>query len=455
MNYIIYTGRAEDILPTLAGNSFDGVLCDPSYGLNTVNTDRVIACLTRWLAGEPYHPGGGGFMGKEWDAWVPGPEVWSQVYRVLKPGAHCLAFGGTRMQDFLTIALRLGGFDIRDTVMWVYGSGFPKSHDISKAIDRAAGAEREVIGNIRAGFGKRNGTTDAEGGIFHNSLPEELKKVCVTAPSTSAAIQWDGYGTALKPAWEPVIVSMKPCDGTFAENALKWGVAGINVDGGRVEAPEGKTSGGRGPSSGAIGWHPSSGYDEHKGRWPANVIHDGSDEVVGLFPERAAGGSRKNTQRGQIFVHGGEHESYADSGSAARFFYCAKASKAERDAGCEGMEEKPSYMVENGSKTSGKDGKRYDRHTVARNHHPTVKPLALTEYLAARILPPERETPRRLLVPFCGSGSEMIGALKAGWDEVVGIELDADYVAIAEARLAHWTGQGIQHPLFRTVEVQA
>ena len=231
---VLYLGKAEDVLPTLQAQSFDGVLCDPSYGLNSVNADRVIACLTRWLAGEPYKPTGGGFMGKSWDAWVPGPEVWGEVARVIKPGAHCLAFGGTRTSDFLSIALRLGGLEIRDTVMWVYGSGFPKSHDISKAIDKAAGAEREVVGKVRAGFGKRNGVKDADGGIFSNSLPEDLKRVPITAPATPTARQWDGYGTALKPAYEPVIVAMKPVEGTYAENALAWGVAGVNVDGTRV-----------------------------------------------------------------------------------------------------------------------------------------------------------------------------------------------------------------------------
>jgi site-specific DNA-methyltransferase (adenine-specific) len=236
MNWTIHTGRVEDILPTLEPQSFDGVLCDPPYGLNKVDTDRTIACLVSWIAGKPYRPGGGGFMSREWDAFVPGPEVWSLVNTVLKPGAHCLAFGGTRMWDFLSIALRLGGFEIRDTVAWMYGSGFPKSANVSKLLDKAAGAEREVVETIdrRSVIDGAKRTSVAGGN--HDMRKNLSALVDITAPATPAAVQWDGYGSALKPAWEPVIVAMKPLDGTYTENALAYEVAGLNIDGSRVVA---------------------------------------------------------------------------------------------------------------------------------------------------------------------------------------------------------------------------
>jgi site-specific DNA-methyltransferase (adenine-specific) len=195
------------------------------------------------------------------------------------------------------------------------------------------------------------------------------------------------------------------------------------------------------------------------GRWPANLLHDGSDEVVGLFPVTKNGGRNegKNPEgQGVMGWSTGNPTNYAgDTGSAARFFYCAKASKAERDAGCEALEERarPRNIGQLGDEFDS-DGHHHKYDPTRRNHHPTVKPLALTEYLARLILPPQRNTPRRLLIPFSGSGSEMIGALKAGWDEVIGIELDPEYVAIAEARLAQHCGQALQHALFSVAAVR-
>jgi len=240
---------------------------------------------------------------------------------------------------------------------------------------------------------------------------------------------WRGWNVALKPSYEPVIVAMNPLDGTFAQNALKHGVAGINVDGCRVGTDEmlGRPQCDQHFFAGLANneWNDNS---TGKGRWPANLIHDGSEEVVGLFPvtkpARAnAQSDQREHARNEIYGDGkgwGRHDpsnSHSDSGSAARFFYCAKASRRERDAGLP-------------------DGERCT--------HPTVKPLALTEYLAKLILPPEQDEPRRLFVPFAGSGSEMIGAHKAGWDEVIGVELEREYVEIARARLEHWAMQAEQ-----------
>ena len=350
----LYCGDCLEVLPTLAENSVDSIVTDPPYGLE--------------------------FMGKEWDKFdnskrrvkgTGGTEApfghhavqvdadrnagygeWCRTWavaalRVAKPGAMLMAFGGTRTWHRLACAIEDAGWEIRDTVMWVYGSGFPKSHDISKAIDKAAGAMREVVGApYRAGLQSR-GREDMIRGAFAAGLPEADKWIRATAPSTPAAQQWDGWGTALKPAWEPILLAMKPLDGTFAENAQKWGVAGLWIDGGRLPT-NGETvtintwDDGSKPFGGGAG-HPFTGRQESGGRWPANLIHDGSDEVLAGFPNATAGG-RIRTKTNDSAIFGGGHrpdmvgrvEGYGDTGSAARFFYCAKASRAEREAGLEG-----------------------------------------------------------------------------------------------------------------------
>jgi len=344
-----------DVLAVLKGlelASFDAILCDPPYGLD--------------------------FMGQDWDHGVPGSLVWAEALRVLRPGGHLMAFGGTRTFHRLASAIEDAGFEIRDCISWIYGSGFPKSLDVSKALDREAGAERRIIGT-RPGVGTNNTTTRGTFGT----------EITITAPATDAAVHWQGYGTALKPAWEPCIVAMRPCDGTYAQNALEQGVAGLNIDAGRI-GPAANTG-----TQVPAGFTLPAGSEGSQGRWPANLILD----------EPAA----------------------TALGEPARFFYCAKASPSERSAGTKG------------------------------NGHPCLKPLNLTRYLAGLLLPPERSEPagtavqgsggvpqasrpRRILVPYSGSGSEMIGALQAGWDSITGIEREPDYVAIAEQRLSHYQG---------------
>jgi len=289
-------------------------------------------------------------------------------------------------------------------------SGFPKSHDVSKAIDKAAGAERELVG---VAANSANRSANIPGSMAGDWKAEPTRSV--TAPATPLAAQWSGYGTALKPAYEPIVLAMNPLDGTFARNAEAHGVAGLNVDRCRV------------------------GHTEHNaGRWPANLLHDGSAEVLEGFAGTEAnarpgerhtghddyapgsGGACYGTYRGYTRSRVERH--FDDTGTAARFFYCAKASRAERTAAGE-----------------------------VENAHPCVKPLALCEYLARLILPPERDTPRRLLVPFAGSGSEAIGALRAGWDAVDGIELDAAHADVARARIAH--EQKAAGPLFAETTV--
>ena len=384
--------------------SIDSIVTDPPYGLS--------------------------FMGKGWDHGVPGVEFWAEALRVAKPGAHLLAFGGTRTYHRLACAIEDAGWEIRDCVMWVYGSGFPKSHDVSKAIDKAAGAERERIRGVRSAV---VGATYAG-----DEWSREFKDSVLSAnPITDAARQWSGWGTALKPAWEPIIVARKPLVGTVAENVLAHGTGGINVDGCRVENGGDDLSRKATP---AKGWKNSSKLngsmndDWKKGRWPANLIHDGGEEVVGLFPQT---GPAKQADRGKG-IDGSTFRNASGSlngirghddngGSAARFFYCAKASKADRDEGCEGVEERQTHN----RKPDGKSTFEKSDRIPSRNHHPTVKPTALMRYLCRLVTPPGGT----VLDPFCGSGSTGKAALLEGFS-FIGIEREAEYVEIAKARVA-------------------
>jgi site-specific DNA-methyltransferase (adenine-specific) len=373
---------------TLDAESVDSIVTDPPYGLS--------------------------FMGKGWDHGVPGVEFWTEALRIAKPGAHLLAFGGTRTYHRLAVAIEDAGWEIRDCVMWVYGSGFPKSHDVSKAIDREAGAEREAeLVPTKAGNTRRDrGTTYAT--ETHAGFRD------ISAPATEAAKQWQGWGTALKPAYEPIIVARKPLRGTVAGNVLEWGTGGINVDGCRIdflnEADKGdpnrfKTAwSGNGSNE---GWQRES----HKnyvtvpvgikgGRWPANFIHDGSEEVGNLL------------------------------GDAARFFYCAKASKRDRDEGLRAFEE----QIAGGM--SGRHDGTMGSVTMSRNHHPTVKPTDLMRYLCRLVTPPDG----LVLDPFTGSGSTGKAAILEGF-RFVGCELSAEYIEIARARIGHAAGQSRQKEL--------
>lgn len=359
------------------GPKFHAVLCDPPYEL--------------------------GFMGKSWDSRGVSfrAETWSAIRSLLVPGAHLLAFGGTRTFHRIAIAIEDAGFEIRDTLGWLYGSGFPKSHDVSKAIDREAGAEREVIGKYGQGF--RSAGSGLEG------WQRESHKIDkgITTPATDSARAWQGYGTALKPAWEPVIVARNPLAGTVAQNAMEHGAGPLNIDGGRVGDEEITTRGGdKFPN--LYGTYKTAHESKHLGRWPANIIHDGSDEITKVM------------------------------GDAQRFFYCAKASKRERDEGLSGFEKKlPVFGNAVGDGLGrGISGTRQDWPRA--NHHPTVKPIALTEYLARLILPAAAAGERRILVPFAGSGSECIGAMLAGWETIIGVEREDEYVRIARARMEYY-----------------
>jgi site-specific DNA-methyltransferase (adenine-specific) len=311
----------------------------------------------------------------------------------------------------MAVRIEDAGFEIRDMIAWVYGSGFPKSLDVSKAIDKAAGAEREVVG--RKAVTRVMDGSDLVGGNVRAGF------VSVTAPSTDAAKEWQGWGTALKPALEPITVARKPLIGTVAENVLQHGTGAINVDGGRVGMAANDTKGEFGPRKQGIGENNTNGIygvgfarqdaDETKGRWPANFIHDGSDEVLGLFPQSKSTGGTNPSNPNVIY---GKRDSltyfnYGDSGSAARFFYCAKASKADR----------------------------------GENHHPTVKPTDLMRYLCRLVTPPNGI----VLDPFNGSGSTGCAAVLEGF-QYIGIEREAEYIAISEKRIEARSKQVQEQP---------
>lgn len=382
--YTLVNADCRDAMRGLDPCSVDSIVTDPPYGLS--------------------------FMGKDWDHGVPGVAFWTEALRVAKPGAHLLAFGGTRTFHRLACAIEDAGWEIRDTVMYVYGSGFPKSLDVSKAIDKAAGAEREVVG-------QHNAPAKSIYSQGERDLPQD---VAITAPATPAARQWSGWGTALKPAFEPVILARKPLDSTVAANVLKWGTGAVNVDGSRVptdpsvDDPRLGGNGTWGTKNAAKNVY-AGGYAGERvgssplGRWPANFIHDGSDEAV------------------------------AGMGDAARYFYSAKASKRDRDEGLEGMDAKPRGLREDGRFNSGGrtlvDGEWVETHSqpqAKRNHHPTVKPTALMRYLCRLVTPPGGV----VLDPFMGSGSTGKAAMLEGF-RFIGIDLSAEYVEIARARIAH------------------
>jgi site-specific DNA-methyltransferase (adenine-specific) len=457
----------------MADNSADSIVTDPPYGLS--------------------------FMGKKWDYDVPGVDVWAECLRVLKPGGHLLAFAGTRTQHRMAVRIEDAGFEIRDMIAWIYGSGFPKSLDVSKAIDKAARGRRVVAliqalieeGHNLAELGKMAGIPSLEssfrdwttgghrpeerswdrllfglgfseaeglnvisrrkvtigGGTAYTFREGEARdyEIKVTAPATEAAKQWEGWGTALKPALEPITVARKPLIGTVAENVLEHGTGGLNIDGCRVAGVVPQVIQGGQRSSGGImnangGERGTLSQPHDAGRWPANLIHDGSDEVLGLFPQSKDGVAGKRSGVAHVTLHGLAARNdvwggYGGDGSAARFFYCAKSSKRDRDEGLEGFATKQSvgggggvgdYLADVDS-ASGKFG---SEKAPAKNFHPTVKPTDLMRYLCRLVTPPGGV----VLDPFMGSGSTGKAAMLEGF-RFVGIEREAEYLAIARARI--------------------
>ena len=445
----LYQGDNIESLKKLPDNSIDSVVTDPPYGLGKEQDMNII--LNDWLEKGYSEIKGSGFMGKTWDSYVPQPAFWKEIYRVLKPGGHILAFFGTRTYDIGTMAIRLAGFEIRDQVMWLYGSGFPKSHNIGKAVDKIEGNQREVVGSKGSYRDIRSGSLDVQ-------LTEDRDRIEVL--ETKGQSKYEGWGTALKPANEPICVARKPLsEKTIAENVIKWGTGGINIDGCRVgseiiKSPQQDTSGGIfrniSKSTGQI--------IENEGRFPANLILDETaaellDQQSGMlksgFGEIGSGDSINDGSK--VGMKGKIVSCYADKGGASRYFfnvkqtdeehqtnsrflYVAKVSKKERNLGLDGFEEKESVLP--GLNTFDEEGNRLRSDgsiippLVSKNSHPTVKPINLMTYLCRLVTPPNGI----VLDPFMGSGSTGIAAQLEGF-RFVGMEMDEDYFKIAEARI--------------------
>jgi site-specific DNA-methyltransferase (adenine-specific) len=380
-------------------------------------------------------------------------EEWAiEALRVLKPGGHLLAFGGTRTYHRLACAIEDSGFEIRDCIVWVYGQGFPKSQNVSKMIDKMAGAKRPVIGPRIRVDGKAPGVVGNQGGLTMGAFGD--LPITVTGPATSEAQQWDGWGTALKPAMEPIVVARKPLIGTVVKNVLKYGMGALNIDGCRILTDENLNGGAYAAQpnrdqshswSEATGMYEAgrsanSSYEQPIGRWPANVILD--EEAAQILDEQTwhlkAGGDLTGDEptaeafSGPVYGNGKSREgwrAYGDSGGASRFFYCAKASTVEREAG---LREAFSPTMGNGI-----GGKEHDPETATKkfNKHPTVKPIDLMRYLVRLVTPPGG----LVLDPFCGSGTTGIAALQEGF-RFLGIEREQEYVDIARARIEHHVG---------------
>jgi len=421
----IYHGNCLDILKTFPDNSIDACVTDPPYGLSDHKPDDVVFVLKEWLNGnDSLIPNKRGFMGKDWDAFVPPPAVWREVLRVLKPGAHCLVFAGTRTVDLMGISLRLGGFEIRGEIIWCYGEGFPKSYNIAKGIEAKIklGSSnwsdwKNLDGNE---YKNKTGYTKMQykGGYRPDYSHVKSKDIYLT---TDEAKQWEGWGTALKPAIEPIIVARKPLEKglNIAENCLKWGTGGLNIDECRIEYKnEQPNMGGRkNAKMGGDGYgFKIEGRPEEPnmlGRFPANLILDGSEEVDRLFPQNNSRFFYKAEFSEEDFV---------------LLFYCPKASRSERDLGLS-SEEKTVDCDRNPNCYSA--NVPFNRSSIPKvNHHPTVKPLALIEYLVKLIT----RKNQIVLDPFIGSGTTGIICKRLGRN-YIGIELNEEYIRIAEKRI--------------------
>ena len=398
------------------GELFDAVLCDPPYEIS--------------------------FMQKSWDGSgiAHDTEMWADILKLLKPGAHLLAFSGSRTYHRMAVAIEDAGFEIRDMIEWVYGSGFPKSHNVANAVDKLGGASNR-------------GHAISSGSQIHPTTGKKRANgelLPAYKARTEAGQVWEGYGTALKPAHEPCVLARKPIsEKNIALNVLKHGTGGLAIDATRIPTTETWKNAAQdirgGNLMGKAGRHPNLIKESNSlGRFPSNLILDGSDEVEAVFPQ--TGKSRPDhrnepSSTGDSGIYGKGYKRQPnmlnDSGSASRFFYTAKSSKSERNAGLEGFEDRRAGAMEFRNRESEK-GQFEGEPQYAKNYHPTVKPLSLTKYLATLIKPP---TGGRLLVPFSGSGSEMIGALQAGWEYVEGVELTEEYIPIAEARIKYWLEQ--------------
>jgi site-specific DNA-methyltransferase (adenine-specific) len=513
MDLKVINGNNIDILKTYPDNYFDAVVTDPPYGLGKEPNAEEL--MKDWIEHGYHEISGSGFMGKEWDAFVPQPIFWKEVYRVLKPGGHILSFFGTRTYDWGVMSMRFAGFEVRDCIQWLYGSGFPKSHNISKAFNKIDGVEFEGKPAEGVGFMKPD---SEDWNVTKNQLIQK-------GESSENAKKWDGWGTALKPANEPIVLARKPLEKglSIAENILKWGVGGINIDASRIST-EDKTQ----RTNNGVEWgnRKDEYYEDREkevfgsplGRFPANIIlthhedcvckgtkkvkaikggsggsesmneqgygfkkiqnganaggladADGNETIedwdchedcpIRILDEQS--GVSKSSKSAKLYINDTEGRSvkngasgfrdpnstYGDKGGASRFFYVAKASKAERNKGLDDFEEKP-LAFSNQAKAELKRGNlefngngitgegivgHGNKVNMLKNFHPTVKPINLMQYLVKMITPPNGI----VLDPFCGSGTTGV-ACKIDGFQFIGLEQDPQYTKIAEARISNY-----------------
>ena len=486
----IIHGDCLEELKKLEDDSIDAVVCDPPYGLSNTKPQQVADVLKAWVTGDTVSVPAkrGGFMGKDWDSFVPPPAVWEECMRVLKPGGHMAVFAGARTQDLMGLSIRLAGFEIRDTLGWVYGSGFPKSMDVGKAIDKRGGNSHlakeigKAIQEARESRGLTKGWCDErfccgttnwswfEGrpaGIrppsvetfkdivsewpelesYAEKVAEVEREVvgkhqsgihtgpsgvgghgeggAITTPATSEAQRWDGWGTSLKPAIEPIILARKPLDGTVAQNVLEHGVGGLNIDECRVAADDkakfpvgvvSETGTVYGGGEGIYADRPRTEDRNPAGRFPANVLLDEHaakemDRQSGARSDRGGAGNTAKEKRdfpSSYSLPGASKVAYNGEGGASRYFpvfkYQAKAPKKERPV--------------------------IEREDGTRVQHPTVKPLALLDWLVTLITPPDG----LVLDPFAGTGTTLQAATNKGFNPI-GIEADADYIQLINKRM--------------------
>ena len=455
MNVNLYNGDCLEVMKSFEENSVDSIVCDPPYGIS--------------------------MMGKEWDYKIPSIEIWEECLRVLKPGGHILVACGTKTQHRMAVNIEDAGFEIRDLIAWIYGSGFPKSLDIGKAIQKYQGVELEDTGIISP-ISRPNVTEDLykSGKVGKNFT---LKNV-----TTPEAKKWDGWGTGLKPAMELWTLARKPLsEKTIAENVLKYDTGGINIDKCRVGTEERNN-----PQAGfirrgrtdeevfnTVDKNKPEGDTTVSGRFPTNLIHDGSEEIMNEFAKygiKKSGTDCIRSKVGSFIEHGGLGKegdiqtTYGDSGSVARFFmecsdkkekvkgtggiwtkgngvpcgpeyddlgsvsrffYCAKASSSERNEGLEEFEDKIGGGMGGTEDQSLLTGSGNIRNNKRKNHHPTVKPISLMRYLCRLITPLNGI----VLDPFMGSGSTGVAAGLENFN-FIGIELNSDYFKIAEVRIS-------------------
>jgi site-specific DNA-methyltransferase (adenine-specific) len=436
----LLNGDCLDKLKELDNNSIDSIVTDPPYGLS--------------------------FMGKKWDYDVPSVEIWQECLRVLKPGGHLLAFAGSRTYHRMAVRIEDAGFDIRDQIMWIYGSGFPKSHNVGKAIDKIQNNQRQVIGT-------NPNITSKETNWQSNSMTGHISNTDKTLTKGNSI--GEGWGTALKPAHEPIVMARKPIEGTVAENTLQYGVGGLNIDATRIGTTDNLNGGGYGGNNVGVATYAlgdgrktlptnkltKDDFVQPAGRWPANVI---LDEEAGQILDKQSG-NKKSAKRGSKYNKPTEHtntytpvasdyrddNTYGDEGGASRFFYCPKANAKDRDSGIEtdakalratkgGTRDFNARCASCGKKFIGSpeticscDNPITDNQVFKRkNNHPTVKPTDLMKYLIRLVTPKEGI----VLDPFMGSGSTGKAAMQEGmW--FVGIEREKEYYEIAKQRIEY------------------